>query len=40
MKEKLEQTLTGEESERDVEDLVDDILDAELGDVQTGNEDD
>ena len=40
MKEELEQTLTGEESERDVEDLVDDILDAELGDVQTGNEDD
>jgi hypothetical protein len=40
VKEELEQTLTGEESERDVEDLVDDILDAELGDVQTGNEDD
>jgi hypothetical protein len=40
VKEELEQTLTGEESERDVEDLVDDILDAELGDVQSGNEDD
>jgi hypothetical protein len=40
VKEELKQTLTGEESDRDVADIVDDILDAELGEAQTEDEED
>jgi len=40
VKEELEQTLTGQKSERDVADIVDDILDAKLGEAQTEDEED
>ncbi len=40
VKEELEQELTGDESERDVEDLVDAFLDEELGEPEENDEDD
>jgi hypothetical protein len=40
VKDELEQELTGDESERDVEDLVDAFLDEELGEPEDNDEDD